>query len=536
MVKLRKNTIIILILAMILQIVLPVVSDVVSAESTGKAFRADVADTEVSGTKIVSWKFDFSSSSGQTRYVDELGLKLESEKDGKLKVDDNTVIGQYTISEDGKITVDIDENLEEIVRGLLYGTDEKELIEQELESEPVNEPEEESEGSSEKTEIEDTEVQETEKQEDDSEETPDAQQEDTELEPHNSDIPEITVGKPIAQFASTSDAISIPLDNEKEEITYTFKGSFKVDGVVEEDEGLLGIQELALLSEGKDLGNIFKNAKVTVDDNEVTNGSIIDITDKMEVKIHYDWELPNDDGDFILAENDYAITKLPDVLKAINPTAGGKLLDGDKNELGTYSFEDGNLKVVFNDFLVGKEGRSGDVWFSAEFDLEEFKENVIQEIEFEDIIEPITIKVNPENKLGIINKRVNLDADINATEIYWEIDVNSSLDSLTNATLEDTIPEGLSLKNDSIEVYNLLIGYEGKITEGSKADFTGVVTDTGFKVEFGKIDTAYRIKYTTTIDDYSKAPYENAAVIKDDDVEKGNTSATNVIKLTFICI
>lgn len=51
-------------------------------------------------------------------------------------------------------------------------------------------------------------------------------------------------------------------------------------------------------------------------------------------------------------------------------------------------------------------------------------------------------------------------------------------------------------------------------------------TTEGFKVEFGKIDTAYRIKYTTEIDDYSKAPYTNDAILTDNDAKKGSTTAT----------
>lgn len=187
-----------------------------------------------------------------------------------------------------------------------------------------------------------------------------------------------------------------------------------------------------IFSTGKDLDNIFKNPKVTVNDAPLVDGSVIEIKDGMIVKIHYDWELPDDDGTFKLNENDFAVTKLPEVLKAINPEAVGKLLDGEGKEVGSYTFEDGNLKVVFNDSLVGKNDRAGNVWFMAEFKLEEFEESVIQEIEFEKPFEPITIKVNPKTKLGILNKRVSLNADINATEIYWEIDVNTSLDSLTS--------------------------------------------------------------------------------------------------------
>jgi uncharacterized surface anchored protein len=228
-----------------------------------------------------------------------------------------------------------------------------------------------------------------------------------------------------------------------------------------------------LFSTDKDLGNIFKNPKVTVNDIPLVDGSVIEIQDGMIVKIHYDWELPNDDGSFKLNENDFAITKLPEVLKAINPEAVGKLLDGNGKEVGSYTFEGGNLKVVFNDSLVGENDRTGNVWFMAEFKLEKFEESVIQEIEFEHPFEPITIKVNPKTKLGILNKKVSLNADINPTKIFWEIDVNTSLDSLTNAAVEDKIPEGLSLINDSIKVYNLEVGYEGKLTEGKEAAFSG---------------------------------------------------------------
>lgn len=442
--KKSKNSIIIaVVITMLLQIVIPV-SFVSYADRITESFR--ITDTKVEGTSgSISWEFDYDTSSNITKYQSKVDLILEKEQSGEIKTYDDTIIGNYKISEDGKMTFDIDENLEELITN------------------------------------------------------------DSDVE---SPVP----------ITTTSAITGLPIEDIEETITYTFKGSIEINGVIDESEQLL-----SLLNEGKNLGNIFEAPHVTVNDEPLSNGSIIEITDDMVVKIHYDWKLSND---IDLAADDYAITKLPDVLSVVNPTGVGELYDEHNIEVGSYVFEDGNLKVVFNHELVGKEERKGDVWFLAEFDLEKFEENVIQKIEFEEIFEPITIKVKPKNSLGILNKKVSLNASINATEIYWEIDVNSSLDNLKNATLEDIIPNGLNLVTNSIKVYNLEVGYEGKVTQGSITNIEGVVTSTGLKVEFGEIDTAYRIKYTTTINDYSKSPFVNNAVLTDESIKKAETSAS----------
>src|SRR5699024_6250566 len=116
--------------------------------------------------------------------------------------------------------------------------------------------------------------------------------------------------------------------------------------------------------------------------------------------------------------------------------------------------------------------------------------------------------------------------NINPEYLDWTIDVNTKLENLSNATVEDIIPEGLELDFDSIEVYELTVGYKGKVTEGNKIENSDISKiDSGFKVDLGETDKAYRIKYRTNIIEF-KSEFTNDAVLKDNGEEKDKDDYT----------
>lgn len=194
----------------------------------------------------------------------------------------------------------------------------------------------------------------------------------------------------------------------------------------------------------------------------------------------------------------------------------GDLKFGDE-VVGSYEItEDGYLKVVFNEHLEDKTERKGKVGFLVEFNLNEFKDDASQTIKFKDPIDKeFTITAKPGGETSSISKSGRPDADINPEYINWVIDVNTSLDKLDNAIVEDIIPEGLELDFENIEIYELKVGYEGKITEGDKIDTLNLEQiDKGFKFEIGETNKAYRIKYKTKIVDYPADGYNNKAILK----------------------
>lgn len=305
----------------------------------------------------------------------------------------------------------------------------------------------------------------------------------------------------------------------------------KVEGPMEEEnipeepkEELIGPKQEGIImpfveGEVKDLGNIFTSVSLTVDNEEINEDTTIEIQDNMEVKLEFGWELEDSVN---LQEGDWAEIKIPNAFKGISGRMGGDLKFGDK-VVGTYEItEDGYLKAVFNDELVDKTERKGTVGFLLEFDLKKFEDDASQTIKFEDPInKEFTITAKPGGKTSLISKSGKPDADINPEYINWVIDVNTSLEKLDNATVEDIIPEGLELDFDSIEVYELKVGYEGKITEGEKTEtLNPEETDEGFKVEIGETNKAYRVKYRTKIVDYPADGYTNKAILKDGETEK----------------
>jgi len=239
----------------------------------------------------------------------------------------------------------------------------------------------------------------------------------------------------------------------------------------------------------------------------------------------FDWELSDDVN---LSAGDWAQIKIPDALKGIANQMNGNLLDSNGDAVGTYEItENGELRVEFNEKLTEKSDRSGEVGVLLEFDLTEFEEDANQSIKFEDPInKEFIIKAKPSGEVHDIKKFGAANENINPEYLNWTIDVNTKLESLVNATVEDIIPEGLELDFASIEVYELKVGYEGKLTEGNKIDNLEITAiDSGFQVNLGKTDKAYRIKYKTNITEF-KSEFTNDAVLKDNGEDKAKDKYT----------
>lgn len=259
---------------------------------------------------------------------------------------------------------------------------------------------------------------------------------------------------------------------------------------------------LAEEAEGpKDLGNIFTDVKIILNEEEIVDGATFEIEDKMNLRLEYQWEL---DDDVALNPGDWSEIAIPDLFE-LQRDEDGDLLDV-TTPIGQYFLTKSTnmLKVVFNDELVDKTKRSGEVWAQLDFDLTEFEESNIQTIEFNTTeTKNFTIKLKPQGG-ELITKTGEANADLNASNIEWAVDINTSLQDITNAVVTDYIPEGLEV--ESIEIYNLNVARDGTVSLGEKVAGEAILS-----IELGDITSAYRIIINTKILDRSKGPFENIA-------------------------
>ncbi len=271
-------------------------------------------------------------------------------------------------------------------------------------------------------------------------------------------------------------------------------------------------------SVGSDLGNIFTDVRFLIDGVEVINGATIEIQDGTLLRLEYDWVLDNSVN---LMDGDWSEIQLPNIFQ-LERDETGDLLNG-TTVVGTFELTKSTnmLKVIFNNELTNKENRFGEVWVQLKFNLSKFEENIEQEIPF-DTTQPktYTIKLKPQGGV-LIDKTGVANAALNASKITWTIDVNTSLKDITNAVVTDPLLTGLTV--DKIEVYHLIVGYNGTLTLGAKVNGKD-----SFPIELGNINTAYRIIYTTNIDNSGIASFTNSANITgENDINASDDATVN---------
>ncbi|WMM24473.1 SpaA isopeptide-forming pilin-related protein [Tissierella sp. MB52-C2] len=511
--KSRYGIVMMVVLAMLLQIIVPVAESVYAQGDTVTLvdgnFAIEAHKTE-KGKATVSWEYVYRPGE-KTEYELNLGSIFEQykEESGVLIADEGE-IGEYTISQDGAITINIDENIEEIVREL------REEIEIPKEPEVPEEDPITDDNKDDDTDIEgeeETDASEvTDETEDDDEgitddstdiiETPETEEPATE-EP----VETGRIGKPLVSLASIEDIEELYLDDE----SYTFEGSFEVEGIVVEAEQ----PKRMTFAAGRDLGDIFTitSVEVKINNKIVDPNDNISVGENDKIEVKYDWKI--EDG--ALNSGDWVTVKIPDAFK-LESDMKGALNFGGLHFGNFYISKDNNeLKIIFGDGASGFEefndmrNRGGEVKAELVFNTTYFNQNTTQKIKFtEDADKTYTITLKPKDGKEI-DKRGKADRDKNATEIYWEIDVNTSLDIITNAIVKDELPSGSKVITE-IKVWKLQVGYDGSLEEVEEltVDSEGD-TIANFPIKLGDIDSAYRIKYTTKITDPGETSFKNEA-------------------------
>ncbi|SHL05807.1 Uncharacterized surface anchored protein [Anaerocolumna jejuensis DSM 15929] len=234
-----------------------------------------------------------------------------------------------------------------------------------------------------------------------------------------------------------------------------------------------------------------------------------------QVELSINWELADSTN---INTGGYIEVPFPvQYFQGLSGYEGGPLVSNGET-IGNYSFSNnGNLKLTFN--ATTQLNVKGTVTISGlNFTIPSGESNPVQ------IVFPVSgsaityVKFQPKNVDKTLTKKGNANSNLNASYIDWEVDLNKKLEHITNAVIEDSIPENLILDENSIEIQKLAVGLDGNAAVTGSA-ITGIVnsgTAGELKIALGEIDGAYRIKYRTTI-----AP-EGV----------GKTSFTNEVKLS----
>lgn len=267
-------------------------------------------------------------------------------------------------------------------------------------------------------------------------------------------------------------------------------------------------------SGGRNFGDIFEFKSMTIDGKPVVDGEVIKIEEGTVVAVEYSW---NTEG-LNAQPGDTASIRLSDAFLSVD--IEGVPITVEDVPVGTYSIKDGYLTFVFTENITQDNVQNGWVLLYLEFDLEKFKENVVQEIPFyESSGKNITVVAKPDAEIADIEKEGHANAETDATYITWTVDVINNTDKkITGAKVTDVLPEGLGSPRNFV-IKKLQIGLDGD----RKARETVFSEKQSFDIELGTMDsyTGYRIEYITDIEDYTKKSFSNSAVFTYDSKEGG---------------
>ncbi|EOH90132.1 SpaA isopeptide-forming pilin-related protein [Enterococcus pallens] len=252
------------------------------------------------------------------------------------------------------------------------------------------------------------------------------------------------------------------------------------------------------------------------------------------VRLHYDWSIPEDVRAQIKA-GDYFTFQLPEGV-LITGQQEGDLLNDDGEVYAHYTVdENGQVKIVFNERVAQESDINGTFNFDTEFDTTHIDGPGDITITFpeEDNLPPITVPIRPATDTSIA-KKGSFDRTPNPTEVKWEVDFNQGMENLSNPTITEQWPKGLTY--ESVVVYKLVMNLDGTVAsvgetlspDQYKVDENGNVTI------LGDVSDAYRVEYHTSIDDSvipeegGKVSFTNTATLTDDNDQDGIDAKASV--------
>lgn len=251
------------------------------------------------------------------------------------------------------------------------------------------------------------------------------------------------------------------------------------------------------------------------------------------IYLYFEWELTKD-----VNENDYYEFHLPkefELYNDINTIFSINTEDGLKEVAMFASEDDGKVRLTFlNDITVtsATDKVTGKMGFGSKL-FNGDTEGSDRNIEFFDGPNKFIIPMKFQPKSGqAISKKGEPDQVYEGKEITWEIDINTNLQKIENAVLDDELEIEQVLDLSSIQVYALDVAIDGSLTQGpmlnEPADYEDRSGGNHLRLEFGDIFEAYRIIFTTDISDSTEGKFNNIATLSGDNITNVQAHAQTI--------
>lgn len=212
---------------------------------------------------------------------------------------------------------------------------------------------------------------------------------------------------------------------------------------------------------------------------------------------------------------DYYEVPLPQGLNVSSLIADQNLVDPNDPSIiwGKYTIDPASktIRIVLTDTSGGTTGtfepfQTGEIDFSTRFDQQVItrpgNNQIIYPTEYN--LPPLTLMIQPTTSTSV-SKAGTFDKQVNPEKIIWSVDVNKDLSSLASPTLAEAFPANTTY--ESAQVFPLEVNFNGEVTSVSNTALEPdqYQIDNNGNITFsGTINQAYRVVYTTRINDEAK--------------------------------
>ncbi|GAB6495435.1 cell wall anchor domain-containing protein [Bacillus sp. UMTAT18] len=249
-------------------------------------------------------------------------------------------------------------------------------------------------------------------------------------------------------------------------------------------------------------------------------------------QINFTWEVFKS---LNVKKDDYFTFQLPEYF-IVHNTITEDLIDGEGHTIGSFVVTpDGKVTMTFNEYVEDHPDISGHLNIRTEFNEVKITGTTEKQIPFPIKEKDVIIELDFKPKVTkSIDKKGVPDRPINTNQINWKVEMNKTKDKLTNAVFQDDIPNGSSLKEDSIKVYYLEVDINGNTTRGAevpKEEYELTSSSNKLNIAFKKeTNKAYEIEYATKITDESVTSFKNNAKVSSDN--QGSVAANATVTVS----
>lgn len=171
------------------------------------------------------------------------------------------------------------------------------------------------------------------------------------------------------------------------------------------------------------------------------------------VKMNLHWSVPDD---LDLQEGDFYQFKLPDAIKYAPQ-------QGKMGDYASYTIDaEGKVTITFNKNVENASDVEGDLNYSQYLKEELVPGKVVIDVPNSGKIPGAEVQIKTING-SAIEKSGNYDKTPNPDYVTWNVDVNRSMDIMTNAVVTDAFPKEVAFDkaDDTVDVYPLAVNLKG---------------------------------------------------------------------------